>query len=332
MENMRSCWAGVDLGATKILATVFDGDFSPIGRKRTKTKGHEGVKAVIERILRTLHRAIEEAEVTVDQLAGIGVGVPGPVDMDRGIVLEAVNLSWENVCLSKMLENEFGCRVEVLNDVDAGVYGEYCFGVAQSARTVLGVFPGTGIGGGCVYDGEIIRGRAISGMEIGHLPVNEGGRLCGCGLRGCLETEASRLAIAADVAAAAYRGETPHLIVEAGTDVANIRSGVLASAIAKGDRVVEEIVRKAADRLGAGIAGAIHLLAPDMVLLGGGLAEAMPELYVQTVAQSTRRHVMPSFADSFVVRIGELGDDAAVVGAAAWAKRQIERSNATAHR
>ena len=323
MGDKKGHWVGVDLGATKMLSTVFDDDFSQLGRERKKTKGHEGAKTVIERLIRTVHQAIADAQIALGDVSGIGIGCPGPVDMEKGVVLEAVNLTWENVRLAKVLSEEFGCPVEVLNDVDAGVYGEYCFGAAQSARTALGVFPGTGIGGGCVYDGEVIRGQGISAMEIGHIPVTPNGRLCGCGLRGCLETEASRLAIATEVVAAAYRGETTHLIQEAGTDVANIRSGVLAAAIANGDTVVEQIVRNAAERLGVGIAGVIHLIAPDMILLGGGLAEAMPELFMKTVAKSARRHVMPSYTDSFAVCIAELGDDAAVIGAAAWAKKQI---------
>ncbi len=323
----RGYWVGFDLGGTKMLATVFDDSFKPLGRDRKKTKGYEGVDTVTARIVRTVHQAIKNAEVDPSEVRGIGIGCPGPVDTERGIVLEAVNLTWKDVPLAKLLRTEFSCRAVVLNDVDAGVYGEYCFGVARSARTVLGVFPGTGIGGGCVYDGEIVRGRSSSGMEIGHIQVTRGGRLCGCGLRGCLETEASRLAIAAEVSAAAYRGETPQLLSEAGTDLANIRSGVLAAAIAGGDAVVEDIVRKAAEKLGVGIAAAVHLVAPDFVLLGGGLAEAMPELFVETVTDSARSHVMPSFVDSFVVRVAELGDDAAVMGSAAWAKKEVLRAD-----
>lgn len=316
-------WVGFDLGGTKMLATVYDDNFESLGRERKKTKGHEGASAVTSRIIRTIHQAIEDAEIEISDVRGIGIGCPGPVDSAKGVVLEAVNLSWENVPLAKQLKSEFGCDAVVLNDVDAGVYGEYCFGAGHSARTVLGVFPGTGIGGGCVYDGEIIRGRNSSGMEIGHIQITTSGRLCGCGLRGCLETEASRLAIAAEVASAAYRGETKHLIEMAGTDLANVRSGVLAEAIAKGDKVVEDIVRRAAHKLGIGIASVIHLIAPDTVLLGGGLAEAMPELFVETVTRSARRNVMPSFVDSFVVKVAELGDDASVLGAAAWVRKQI---------
>jgi glucokinase len=218
------------------------------------------------------------------------------------------------------LEQEFHCPAMILNDVDAGVYGENQLGAAQKARTVLGIFPGTGIGGGCVYDGQIVRGRHISAMEIGHVEVTHDGNLCGCGRRGCLETEASRLAISAEIAKAAYRGETPFLREAAGTDISNIRSGVLADAIEKGDHVVEQIIRTAAYKIGIAVANVVHLICPDTVVLGGGLVEAMPKLFVQEVTEAANRRVMPSFVGSFQVVAAELGDYATVKGAAAWTR------------
>jgi glucokinase len=238
-------------------------------------------------------------------------------------VLEAVNLGWKDLPLADEMQSELGAPVAVLNDVDAGIYGEYRFGAAKSARTALGVFPGTGIGGGCVYNGEIIHGKGISCMEIGHMQVRENGRLCGCGRRGCLETVASRLAISADVAMAAYRGEAPNLVADAGTDLGRIRSAALSRAIEAGDKVVEEILRHAAQMLGVGVANVVLLLAPDVVVLGGGLVEEMPDLFVQTVQQTAAKRVMSSFKKSFRVVVAKLGDDAAVMGAAAWVQRTV---------
>ena len=316
-------WVGFDLGGSKMLTAVLDSSFEIRGRERKRTKGRDGQDVVVSRIIDAIQAALESAGVSVQELGGIGIGVPGPVDQDQGLVLEAVNLSWQQVPLGEILRSEFGCPVVVSNDVDAGVYGEFRFGAARNARTALGVFPGTGIGGGCVYDGEIVRGKNNSCMEIGHMQVTRNGHLCGCGLRGCLETEASRLAIAAEVAAAAFRGEAPKLLAAAGTDLVNIRSGALAKAIAAGDTVVEAIVCHAARRLGVAIATFVHLLAPDSIVLGGGLAEAMPDLYIRNVTESINSAVMPSFVDSFQVVIAKLGDDATVRGAAAWAEKQL---------
>ena len=202
-------WVGFDLGGTKMLAAVFDEKFRIVARQRKKTKGQDGPEAGMRRIVQTIKEAMKKNDAPA-RLAGIGIGCPGPVDVDRGVILGTPNLSWRDVPIKKVLEDEFSCEVVVTNDVDAGVYGEYRFGAAQNARCAIGVFPGTGIGGGCVYEGHILRGANSSCMEIGHIPVAPNGRLCGCGQYGCLEAEASRLAIAAEASKAAYRGEAPH--------------------------------------------------------------------------------------------------------------------------
>ena len=320
-------WVGFDLGGTKMLATVFDSKFKAVGRDRTKTKGHEGVDAGVARIIRTIHKALEDAGAKESELGGIGIGVPGPLDLDRGIILSTPNLGWANVHIKDVLEEAFACPTVIANDVDAGVYGEYRFGAGKNARTVVGVFPGTGIGGGCVYEGNILRGKTGSCMEIGHVQVAPEGPLCGCGRRGCLEAVASRLVIASRVAAAAYRGQAPHLLSETGTDVSKIRSGALQASIAAGDMVVEAIVREAARHIGRAVAGVVHLLAPDVVVLGGGLVEAMEELFVTEVRDAAKKRVLPSFANLFEVHAAALGDDAGVMGNAAWAQHVVEQQS-----
>ncbi len=328
-EN-RDLWVGVDLGGTKILASVCDANFEIIGRKRKSTKGHEGCESGIERVCSSIHRAIEDADVSADRIAGIGFGTPGPLNLDDGIVLETPNLGWRDVPVRKLLEAEFDCPVALVNDVDAGVYGESRFGVAAGARRIIGLFPGTGIGGGGVFDGEILRGSTYSCFEIGHMQVDPNGPLCGCGQRGCLEAVASRLAIAAESARAAFRGQAPNLMEAVGTNLADIRSGAIAAAIKAGDSIVEEIVRTAANRLGTAAAGLVNLLNPDVILLGGGLVEALPKLYADTVSQSVDRSVMPSYLGTYRVEIASLGDFAAVKGAAAWAEKCFTRHDGNA--
>lgn len=320
----KTCWIGFDLGGTKMLAQVYDADFNVLGQKRKKTKGHEGREAGLQRICATLQAALDEADVSADAIAGIGVGCPGPLDLDRGIIHNAPNLGWKDVHLKETLETAFKAPAVISNDVDAGVYGEYAFGAGQGAHCVFGIFPGTGIGGGCVYDGRIMRGKEGSCMEIGHVQVMPDGPLCGCGRHGCLEAVASRLSISAAAAAAAYRGDAPHLLAEAGMDLSNIRSGMLRKAVKAGDRVVEEILRASAEWIGVGISIAVHLLMPDVVVLGGGLVESMPDLYLKTAEASARKHVMESYRDTFKVAAAQLGDDATACGAAAWARTLLE--------
>lgn len=159
-------------------------------------------------------------------------------------------------------------------------------------------------------------------MEIGHLPVDPDGVLCGCGRRGCLETVAGRLAIAAQAAQAAYRGEAPCLLELAGSDLSKIRSGVLAESVKRGDRVVEQIVRRAARWMGYGCVGAIHLLAPDTIVMGGGLVEEFPALYMDEVTAAVRERGLPVFTSGLRFVVASLGGDATALGAAALAAEE----------
>lgn len=320
-------WIGFDLGGTKMMAVVYDDNLNILGRKRRKTRDKSKDGVPLERLVETIYMALEDAEIDADRVAGIGAGCPGPLDLNKGIILEAPNLGWKDVDLRTLLHKEFDCHVEICNDVDAGVYGEYVRGAGREARCVIGVFPGTGIGGGMVYEGRIFRGARASCMEVGFVQMATEGPAAGVGPVGTLEGLASRLAISAEAAKAVYRGKAPHLAAEVGTDLANIKSGVLARSIEQGDEAVEEIVRRAAEQVGRGIGSLVNLLAPDIVVLGGGLAEAMPEIYLKETRKGARRNVLPSLRDVFEIKIAELGDYSAVIGAAAWVRQQSHVSN-----
>ena len=313
-------WLGVDLGGTKMLAALFDNRFKLLLERKEKTNGKEGAKAVVNRMKALILETLREAEIERKQVGGIGIGVPGPINMTEGVVLSAPNLGWHNLPLRKKLEETLGRPVLVLNDVDAGTYGEYRFGAGAKARCVLGLFPGTGIGGGCVFEGRIFHGRENSCFEVGHMLMIPGGRLCGCGRQGCLEAHASRLAIASDAIAAVYRGQAPALRELAGTDLSDMRSRTLAKAIAAGDEIVEHIVRRAAYLLGAATANMVNLLAPDVVVLGGGLVEALEHIYVTEVREAIAQHAMPFLGRKVKICAAKLGDHASVMGGAALAQ------------
>ncbi|MCA9079061.1 MAG: ROK family protein [Planctomycetaceae bacterium] len=319
----RKYWLGFDLGGTKMLAQVYDEKWKIIGRERKRTKPGSGADNGLDRVVETTQKAIEEAGITCSELRGIGIGCPGPVDMDKGILLQPPNLGWDTVNVKERLEKTFTCPVAVLNDVDAGTYAEYRQGAAVDARCVLAVFCGTGIGGGCVYQGEILRGAGSSCVEIGHVQVMSNGPRCGCGQRGCLESVASRLAIASQCARAAYHGDAPYLLEKTGTDLANIRSGALASAVKEGDKGVKDVIREAARYIGIAIAGVVNVMSPDVVILGGGMVEAMPDLFLDRVSASATKRAMPAFRDKFKVRLSKLGDEAGVLGAALWAEHVL---------
>ncbi len=314
-------WVGFDLGGTKMLAVVYDDKFNVLGRKRRRTREKGATDVSVDRLVETITMALEDAGVDPSRVGAIGAGCPGPVDMERGVILEAPNLGWHNVALQDGLSAVFNCPSAICNDVDAGVFGEYKAGAAQGARCVLGVFPGTGVGGGCVYDGKIFRGSRSSCMEVGFLQMATEGAAAGVGPVGTLESLGSRLTIAGEVAKATYRGKALKIASDVGSDLTKIRSGVLARAIGNGDADVEAIVRRAARQVGRGIGSLVNVLAPDVVVIGGGLVEAMPDLYMEETTRGAVRNVLPTMKDAFKIRTARLGDYATAIGAAAWGRQ-----------
>jgi len=306
---------GVDVGGTKLMAVVYDHKFNPVGRSRKHTK--TGKKEPVEhRLIRVIREALEESKV--DAVKGIGVGSPGPLNPDTGVIIDTPNLDWKDFPLADTLSNEFGVPVAVDNDVNLGTYGEWKFGEAQDCRNLVGIFPGTGIGGGIIIEGRLYRGFTGAAGEVGHMTVQPGGPYCGCGKRGCLEAVASRIAIAAEVAKLAARGDAPSVLADCGTDIGKIRSGAIAKAVAAGETMVEGVVRHAAYQVGIAVANLINVLSPEAVVLGGGLVEAMPDLYLGEVRQAVKDHAMPFLRKDVRIIPAQLADDATVKGAAAY--------------
>ncbi|NNE91507.1 MAG: ROK family protein, partial [Verrucomicrobiales bacterium] len=205
---------GLDLGGTKILAKIFDEEYRELGKAKVKTEGHRGVQSGLKRMGRTIKDALDEAGVKKKQVLTIGVGCPGPIDPVNGILVEAPNLGWKNAPVAEFLGAEFDAPTVICNDVDAGVFAEFEMGAARDSKCVVGIFPGTGIGAGAVVDGQLLHGSGLSCMELGHIPLYpESG-----GGGSTLETECSRLKIAAESARAAYRGLAPNLLETCGTE------------------------------------------------------------------------------------------------------------------
>jgi glucokinase len=325
-DESQKYWIGFDLGGTKMLATVYDDKFKSLGKARKKTKGHEGMDAGLKRINSVIEEAIDDAKVPASQIKGLGIGCPGPLNLKRKLIRTAPNLGWDNVPIGDSIEKSFGFPVTVANDVDAGVFGEYQFGAGKGKRCVVGIFPGTGIGGGCVYEGKLLRGANSTCMEIGHMSVLPGGTVDGANNHGSLESVASRLTIAGQAALAAYRGQAPHLLEKAGTDIADIRSGALSESVKKGDKSVIRIVEDACEYLAVSVATVVHLLAPDVIVFGGGLIEAMSDVMLPEIQKQAQKKILPSMRDVYELAEAKLGDDAGVMGAAALAKQAVEDS------
>ncbi len=314
---------GVDIGGTKLLAAALDEKFKPLSRARKKTRGKkEGV--LFERVCECVASAIADSGLAPGGLRGIGVGSPGPLDPQTGVIIDTPNIGWKNFPLAEKLSDRFKVPVAVDNDVNLGTYGEFHFGAARGGRFVLGVFPGTGIGGGIIVDRRLYHGASGAAGEIGHIVLDPNGPLCGCGQRGCLEAFSGRLGLAGQLAGMVLRGMAPELADEAGSDLRDIRSGQIAAAIKDGDKIVERIVRREAARIGLTVAGAVNLLSPDTVVLGGGLVEAMSRLFLDEVSRAVKAHALPFLGRFVKVVAAELGDDAVVMGAGKLISERLE--------
>ncbi len=311
---------GIDIGGTNIVAGVLDHKYNLVGRCKKKTHGKNRGQSTEERVIRAANVALEIAGTP--SLKAIGIGSPGPLDPIKGIIYDTPNLAWNNFPLADTIAKAFGVPCAVDNDVNMGTYGEWVFGDLKNCKDVLGVFPGTGIGGGIIIDGKMLQGFSGSAGEIGHMTIEVNGPFCGCGKRGCLEAVASRIAIAEQVAALAARHDAPYIFENCGTDLANIRSSSLAKAIEAGDKKVEAVVRKAAYYIGIAVGNLVNVLSPEAVVLGGGLVEAMKELYLQEVERGMKEHALPFVRKGVKLSAAKLGDDAVLMGAA---KMVLER-------
>jgi glucokinase len=315
-------WIGFDLGGTKMMASVLDANYHVLGFARKSTNGSEGAAKGRGKIVKAVHEAIEAAGVNPKGIQGIGIGCPGLVNPEKGLLVFAPNLGWTNMALRKLLQTEFKCPVAVLNDVDAGTYGEYILGAGKGARSLLGIFPGTGVGSGFVYNGQLIMGKSISAMELGNLLLP--GTHIGSPVFGTVRLEdlTSRLAIASQAGIACYRGQLPELDKKTEGALRSIRSKALANAFRSGDDAAMIIFRNSIRYLGMGVAMVVNLLAPDRITLGGGLVEELPSLYMNLLKEEVERHAIPELAKGIRYSIAKLGDQAVAAGSVAWLRHE----------
>lgn len=315
-------WIGFDLGGTKMLACVLDSDYNLLGSARKSTNGSDGQIKGRKKIITAIQEAIAAAGVDPKGLQGIGIGCPGLVNPDKGILINAPNLGWKNMGLTGILKTAFKKPVAVLNDVDAGTFGEYKLGSGKGARSLLGIFPGTGVGSGFVYDGKLIMGRNVSAMELGmiYLPgTHLASPIPGAVL---LEDMTSRLAIASQAGVACYRGQLPDLDKKTRGNLRDIRSKALSAAYGSGEQAAVIIFRNSVTYLGMGIAAVVNLLAPDHITLGGGLVEEMPQLYLTTLKEEVTRYALPGLTAGIKYSIAKLGGSAVAIGSVAWLREK----------
>ena len=307
---------GIDLGGTKIQAAIVSptGEVSGEARRQTPTEG--GPADVAAEMARALREAAEAAGVQTDSLVGVGVGSPGDTNEETGDVSEARNLpDWEGTFpLGPTLADSLGTQVRIGNDVDVATHAEFKLGAGKPYGSILGVFWGTGVGGGLILDGKTWIGRGAAG-EIGHMVVKDGGRHCPCGRRGCMEAYAGRGAMEHRARKLHDEGRKTKLfeiMEERGRD--RLTSGIWERALDHHDDLAKELIGEALEALGAGVASAVNLLDVEAVIIGGGLGVRFGDPYVEKIAKHMHPHL---FVDERppAMHVASLGDLGGAIGA-----------------
>lgn len=317
---------GIDLGGTKIAGAAVDLESGELlGQQVTATEAHHGAAAVLGRVASVVNTVLQDAGLRCEDVAGLGIGVPGAIDPKRGYTLFLPNLpgGWRDVPVVAEVGRMTGLSTWLINDARAFTLAEANVGAGRGSQTVVGVTLGTGIGGGIVVNGHLHEGITMSAGEVGHMTIDPNGPPCSCGSRGCFETFASGTAIAAYGAYAVMRGFTTIIGDLAERDLNKITPGTILKAAEQGDAVAKEILQRAGTYLGIGLANLITLLSPEKVVIGGGAANLGNWILEPARREIERRCFVTPLNDVEVVR-ATLGNDAGVIGAAIWAGQHAQ--------
>ncbi len=322
---MNTHVVGVDMGGTKILAAVVDASGDILSTAKIPTQAKDDTSIVIDRIAECIQEAIQKSGVTTDTIQAIGIGAPGPLDPETGVVIFAPNLGWKDVPLKTELESRVGIPTFVDNDVNVGTLGEHTYGAGKGIQNLVGIFVGTGIGGGIILNGELFHGASKTAGEIGHIVVKADGPKCGCGTRGCLEALASRTAMAKQFRKAVHKKGKKSIITQlTNGDLGLIKSGILAKALRSKDKLTLKIFKETTKYLGVGIGSIVNFLNPDMIVLGGGVVEALDDKFINNIRKAAKKYALPDTLKGVQIVRAQLGDDAGVLGAAALARQRLE--------
>ena len=290
MADLRG---GIDLGGTKIQTVVVDGGGEVLGQARQPTPTSGGPQDVADAMAAALREAAAEAKVETAALSGVGVGSPGDADEKTGIVSGARNLpGWEgSFPLAEVLKKDLGTEVRVGNDVQVATEAEFHLGAGREFQSLIGVFWGTGVGGGLVLDGKPWLGRGAAG-EIGHVVVKRGGAKCPCGRKGCMEAYAGRSAMEAEARRLHEEGHKTDLFkLMEKHGKPRLTSGIWERAIDHGDHLAEKLIDRAIEALGTGVASAINLIDPEAVIVGGGLGVRFGDRYMEPLMEEMTKHL-----------------------------------------
>jgi glucokinase len=309
---------GIDLGGTKIYSILLDENQEIISRMKAKTPRNPDFETVSAKLQEVASQAVENGGASWDEVEGIGIAVPSPVDQATGRIIHAPNLGWRDLPARTLLEERFQRRVALDNDVNCGLFAEAEVGSAQGADTVVGFFIGTGAGGGVTINGRLQTGTKGIGGELGHMIIKHGGRKCGCGHRGCLEAYCSKTAFGRRFEKLIVERGRPSMLTDlmGGKNFKMLKSSVLAKAYRNQDSVVCEVLDEGAYMLGLATANLTAILGPDCFVYGGGVMEALGEELLPGIRAGIRENLFGLEESDLRLELSSLADDAVALGAA----------------
>jgi glucokinase len=321
-------YIGCDLGGTNLRAAIVDvEDGSVLHHMSIPTLAREGHDAVLRRMAALFLDLVHSAGMEQEDIGGVGIGVPGVLDLERGETLFLPNLSgaWPHVPVRDRIAKLTGLPAAMLNDVRSITYGEWLFGAGRGFDTVAVFAIGTGIGGGLVINGQLHLGIGGTGGELGHTTIDYNGPACGCGNKGCLEAYASGPAIAAMGLKAVTQGLTTSIAGMCGYDLNRVTPELIARAARAGDEIARDIYNRAGFYLGIAAANVCVAVGPRRIIIAGGVAQA-GDLLLEPLRRTLREHVTVMPVERVEVVQSQLGDNAGVVGVACWAAKRLEQN------
>lgn len=321
---MTTHYIGVDIGGTNIVCGLLDAELNLLGKAKKPTGAANGTEYVLKLIASMIDELLAGAGLTRSALGAVGMGTPGFIDPVRGISLSSANLKWKNVPVSEKLGGLLGgVPVLIDNDVRMYTYGEAAAGAGRGYDHILGVTLGTGIAAAMINRGELYYGSGFLAGELGHVPLDGESALCGCGMRGCLETIASATGIARIAREKLERGQ-PSILSEwfPGERSREMTAADISRAYDEGDALAKEVLQFVGRSLAKGLAWAITLWSPDVIVIGGGAANAGERL-LAPMREALMPLILPMYRERIVIKLAEMNDDAGVVGSAAFAKARV---------
>ena len=321
----KKYYCGIDLGGTKIYAVIADENGQVIANYKKKKKKSDdksdqttnAAETIISRLTDCYHKVIENAGIDEDDIQSVGIAVPSSVDITKGLLKYAPNLGLENVPIAKLMKEQTGKPIFVDNDVNMGIYGEYCLGAGKGYKHIYGLFVGTGIGGGYIVNGEVIRGVNYTAGEIGHMVMKIGGPQCNCGRQGCLEAIAGKIGIINYMKKKTADGKTKTMLDEVAP---NWRQSVGSSALSKcyeaKDKVVRKAIKKSAETIGIACANLINAIGVEAIIIGGGVVEEMEDIFMPIITENAKKYSIAGGAEGVAILPAALGDNSVALGAA----------------